>query len=133
MNALVPIAYAGLPQRFRALMVDGLALAAILALSIWLVVMLDLRDHAIAPYLGLGPAILFDPLLVAFTGGSVGHHATGLRVRQLAQDSNVGLAPALLRFVIKTCLGWLSLVFVLTTKHHQGIHRSRSGWLLCLV
>jgi len=41
MHALIPVAYAGLAQRFRALMIDGLALAALLALSIWLVVLLN--------------------------------------------------------------------------------------------
>ena len=122
MNTKQSIAYASLARRFRAVLIDGLALAGVLAFSIWLVLAMGLQHHAIAPYLALGPAVLMEPLLVTFTGGSVGHHMTGLRVRQLAANSSVRLLPALFRFVIKTALGWLSLLMVQTTKHHQGIH-----------
>jgi len=116
------VAYAGLPRRIRALMIDGLVLALTLFLSIGLVVLMGLQPHPIAPFIGLGPAFMLEPLLVSYTGGSVGHHLTGLRIRPVTANTRVNLAAAFFRFVIKTCLGLLSLVFVLTTRKHQGIH-----------
>lgn len=70
---------------------------------------------------------LWDPVLVSLAGGTIGHHLRGMRVQHREDGANLGAFRACLRFAVKTLLGWLSLVLVLTTKKHQAIHDYISG------
>lgn len=68
------------------------------------------------------PIFVLEPLLVALTGGTVGHHLVGLKVTPLSGQGRIGILAATLRFLVKLPLGWLSLMFVLTTRKHQAVH-----------
>ena len=68
------------------------------------------------------PVFILEPGLVAFTGGTIGHHLVGLRVRRLSGAGNINLFAATIRTIVKFVLGWLSFIFVLTTERHQAIH-----------
>jgi uncharacterized RDD family membrane protein YckC len=71
----------------------------------------------------LAAAILvLEPGLVAFTGGTLGHHVMGLRIRDASRDQNIGILRAIARAIIRTLFGWLSFIFVLVTKKHQALH-----------
>lgn len=73
-------------------------------------------------FLLVGPVLVLEPILVAFTGGTVGHHLMGVRITRLDGSGNIGILAATVRFVVKLLLGWLSFIFVLTTKKHQAVH-----------
>jgi uncharacterized RDD family membrane protein YckC len=86
---------------------------------------LDLLENAhlgvkIAPLL-IGLLIL-EPGLVSWTGGTLGHHLMGLRIRDSLADRNIGFLRATLRALARTFLGWVSLAFILATRRHQAIH-----------
>jgi hypothetical protein len=66
--------------------------------------------------------LVLEPGLVAFTGGTLGHHLMGLRIRDASRDQNIGILRAIARAIIRTLLGWLSFIFVLVTKKHQALH-----------
>lgn len=68
------------------------------------------------------PVFLLEPGMVAFTGGTVGHHLYKIRVTRMSGVGNINILAATLRFIAKTALGWLSLIFVLVTSKHQSIH-----------
>jgi uncharacterized RDD family membrane protein YckC len=68
------------------------------------------------------PIMLLEPCLVAFTGGTPGHHIMGLRIRDASRDENIGILRATARAIIRTLLGWLSFIFVLVTQRHQALH-----------
>ena len=68
------------------------------------------------------PLMIIEPGLVAFTGGTLGHHIMGLRIRDASRDQNIGILRATARAIIRTLLGWLSFVFVLVTRRHQALH-----------
>lgn len=66
---------------------------------------------------------LYDPLMISFFGGTIGHYMTNIRVkRKQNQDKNLMLHKALFRYLIKTTLGWLSLITVGTNKERLAIH-----------
>lgn len=115
--------YPRLLRRVRAALIDSVVF--VLLFFAWQL-SLDLLDedaHAalkLAPFL-LG-LLLAEPGLVAWTGGTIGHHAMGLRIRDAHDDRNIGLVRATLRAVLRTLLGWFSLVFILITRRHQAIH-----------
>lgn len=66
---------------------------------------------------------LYDPILTSLSGGTIGHHLLGLRVkREDGSGKNLLLYMAILRFVIKSLLGWLSLLTVTGNDKKRAIH-----------
>jgi uncharacterized RDD family membrane protein YckC len=65
--------------------------------------------------------LLYEPVLVSFTGGTLGHHFTNLRVVD-DRGGNVSFLKACARVVIKGLLGWYSFVVLAATRRNQAIH-----------
>ena len=65
--------------------------------------------------------LLYEPVLVSFTGGTVGHHLTNLRVVD-DRGGNVSFLKACARMVVKDLLGWCSFVILMATSRNQAIH-----------
>ena len=119
MNA---IAYPRLLRRVQAVLIDSVLVPVALFGAVILGSTLGV-SHPFAKVLFLlGPVIILEPGLVAFTGGTVGHHCLGIRVTKMDGASNINLLAATLRFLIKMFLGWASFIFVLTTMKHQALH-----------
>lgn len=72
--------------------------------------------------LALVPIFVLEPGLVAVTGGTIGHHLLRIRVTTIDGQRNINIFAAIIRFIAKLLLGWLSFIFVLTTKKHQAVH-----------
>ena len=67
--------------------------------------------------------ILYDPIFTSFFGGTVGHKAFGLRVkRENYQLKNILFPLAIIRFIVKALLGWISLLTVTENKKGKAIH-----------
>lgn len=67
--------------------------------------------------------ILYDPLFTSTFGGTIGHMITGLRVKRESDETkNILLPHALLRFIVKASLGWISLLTVLNNPKRKAIH-----------
>ena len=122
---LVP-AYASFTRRFQ-----GVALDAVVVLTgvVVIAVISDMsRDVpgsgrvAVAALLGL--IFLYEPVMVARYGGTLGHRVVNLRVVDDATGGNPGFLRALARFVIKTALGILSFTAMALTRRHQAVHDS---------
>jgi uncharacterized RDD family membrane protein YckC len=125
-----PELYAKIRLRMRAYFID-----ALLALMCFVVVsVLGARLHDIAPTAGpvlfvawvLG-ILLYEPVMVALTGGTVGHHLKNIHVVSDKTGRRPGLAAALLRHLIKQTFGWISLLFMLSSERLQALHDSAVG------
>ncbi len=68
------------------------------------------------------PIFILEPVLVSLTGGTIGHHLIKIKVQNVHNNRNINIILATLRFIIKSALGWVSLISVLTTRRHQAIH-----------
>ncbi len=68
------------------------------------------------------PLLILEPAMVAFTGGTIGHHLMKIRVAKMDGSSNINFFSATIRFMMRTLLGGLSLIFVFTTAKHQALH-----------
>jgi len=66
--------------------------------------------------------LLYEPILVSFTGGTLGHHFTNLRVIDERSGGNVSFPKACARVVLKTLLGWYSFVILAATRRNQAVH-----------
>lgn len=66
---------------------------------------------------------LYDPLMTAYAGGTLGHHLMGLRVRRFDNpDHNISIGRAFVRFLLKSTLGFISFVTVTSSEHRRAIH-----------
>jgi len=116
-------AYARFMPRLRALYIDAIIMMVV-AFAV-LFVAVTLRSDDIARVLGFTIVVswlLYEPLLVSFAGGTIGHRRTNLRVVDDRTHGNVGLLKSFARTIIKAALGWVSFVTMLTTRRSQAMH-----------
>lgn len=72
--------------------------------------------------------LVYDPLLTSFLGGTLGHLVIGIRVKKESTErTNISLLAALFRFIIKSTLGWISLLTVTGNKRKRALHDLLSG------
>lgn len=79
-------------------------------------------------------AVVFalEPGLVAATGGTLGHHLSGIRVRRRRDDGNVGIIAAVVRSLAKVVFGLPSLASILVTTQHRAVHDVLAGSIVVL-
>jgi uncharacterized RDD family membrane protein YckC len=71
---------------------------------------------------------IYDPLLIALSGGTIGHHFLGIRVKKVNQpNKNISVPQASIRFITKFTLGWLSFLTVTGSPRKRAIHDMASG------
>lgn len=74
---------------------------------------------------------LYDPIFTAFTGSTLGHKIMKLKVRRYREpERKISLGQALLRFIIKGLLGWISFFTVTGNERKRAIHDLASGSIL---
>jgi len=116
-------AYARFMPRLRALYIDAIIMMVVAFGILFLAVML--RSDNVARVLGFTVVVswlLYEPLLVSFAGGTIGHRRANLRVVDDRTQGNVGLLKSFARTIIKAALGWVSFITMLTTRRSQAMH-----------
>ena len=115
--------YARFSRRLRAMFIDWvLALAVVfgailIAVSVGNAVFSRLLAFAVALFF-----VLYEPLLVSRTGGTVGHWFTNLRVVDDRTGGNLPLRTAFIRAAIKALLGVYSFIVMMATRRNQAVH-----------
>lgn len=72
--------------------------------------------------------VLYDPLFVSISGGTVGHTFIDISVRKEEHPSKkINFLSALIRFLIKITLGWLSFLTVTNNPKKKAIHDTIAG------
>ncbi len=67
--------------------------------------------------------LIYDPLMTTIFGGTLGHQLIGLRVKSKKDESkNLNFFQAIIRYILKTLLGWISFITVSTKLNKQAIH-----------
>ena len=115
--------YARFSRRLRGIVVDWAIAMAVLFGAVMLAVSVE-SDHfsRVLGSLVIVTLLLYEPVLVSFTGGTPGHHLTNLRVVDDRSGGNVGFLKACARVVLKGVLGWYSFVILAATRRNQAIH-----------
>lgn len=69
--------------------------------------------------------MLYEPIMVSCFGNTLGHYLSDVKVkRESDYKKNIPFFQAILRFLIKFFLGWLSLLTITFTEKRQAIHDS---------
>lgn len=114
--------YPRLVRRLRGVFIDGLvvpiaAMGTLVALSY-----AGVESTWIRVACPLLVVLLLEPVAVSVTGGSIGHHLTGLRVRKEHVDERINVLAATVRFVVKAVFGLPAFFVAFVTRKRQGLH-----------
>ena len=118
----VPL-YARFSRRMRGIVIDWIIAMVVLFGAVMLASATGNSD--VSRMLGclvIAFLLLYEPVLVTLTGGTVGHWISNLRVVDDRTGGNVSFAKALARLVIKGVLSWYSFVILAATRRNQAVH-----------
>ncbi|MBX2805605.1 MAG: RDD family protein [Hyphomicrobiales bacterium] len=120
--------YAKLSVRIRAVIYDSMVFFFSMIVAVTLAIAVD-SDFA-AKFVGaiwVLFILLYEPLMVSIKGGTIGHIVCNTRVVDEHTLGNPSLLKASARFLIKTILGWISLVTVTASKRKKAVHDLLTG------
>ncbi len=120
------VLYARIWPRVKALLIDGFILSGLFVAAA--MVGANVAGAGAAAFL-VFVAIwaLYDPLMVSFTGGTVGHHLQNLRVVSDRTGGQPSLPSAFARNIVKTILGTLSLLAMAGSSRKKALHDLLAG------
>ena len=71
--------------------------------------------------------IVYEPLCTAI-GATVGNLVMGIRIRKYGKaGSRINIVQALLRYIMKLCLGWISFLTINSNPERRAIHDMAAG------
>ena len=120
---MTTLTYPGLPDRIKAVIIDGVVLIVmmILVTDLFSTIQLESTLPRIVAFVCI--FVVYDPLLTSVFGGTLGHKLSGIRVKKENDPStNITFIAAFIRFVCKVSLGWLSLLTVTGNEKRKAIH-----------
>jgi hypothetical protein len=126
LDADVPVLvprYARFPRRLRGIIIDWILAMALLFGALFIAASVG-SDH-VSRTLGILVVLvllLYEPVLVSLTGGTLGHHLTNLRVVDGRRGGNVSFPKAVARLALKSLLGWYSFIVMTATRRNQAMH-----------
>src|SRR3954470_12543720 len=115
--------YGRFSRRLQAALIDFIIIVVSMCAAIFLAIALN--SESLTRPLGFSIAagwLLYEPLLVSFTGSTIGHYLCNLRVVDRHTGGNVNFLKAVARTVIKALLSWVSFITMATTRRHQAVH-----------
>lgn len=113
----------GVFLRAKAAAIDGFIIIGMMFLISYLsTFMSDLSNSMrIIPFVVF--AVLYDPLMTSLKGQTIGHMLMGIKVVRFSdQSKRVAIVPAILRFIMKVILGWISLLTIGSNEDSRAIH-----------
>jgi uncharacterized RDD family membrane protein YckC len=128
MLAMSAAAPAQLARRVNAAMIDALVCLALVGLASVLPGGGGFAQTTRLAFVWL-PILLLEPLLLRFTGSTVGQHLLSLRVVSLRGDA-LSFTRALVRYWTKLLLGFASLAYLMFSPRGQALHDRWFGTLV---
>jgi len=113
--------YATIAFRVKASIIDSTILLA-------LIILIPLSVNQFVSHAGFrallmySPLLFLEPLLVSYTGSTIGQRIVGITVVNQADKTRCSLPMSFVRYFVKIVLGWFSLVLMFFTRKHQAIH-----------
>lgn len=115
--------YASISERVKAAFIDSLVLVAMMYASSDFLTMFDEVPKYLRWSLLVFVFILYDPLLTHFFGSTLGQSFIKIGVRtDNLQLKKISFPFAVIRFLFKATLGWISLLTIAGNKKSKSIH-----------
>ena len=115
--------YAILPDRIKAAVIDGILLIAAMYAASEILNLFENVPNYIRISIAAILFLLYDPFFTSQYGGTIGHSFSNITVRKdIDRENHIGFPAALLRFLLKISLGWISLLTVTGNIKKKAIH-----------
>jgi uncharacterized RDD family membrane protein YckC len=116
-------AYGRFSRRLQAVLIDSILF--LVTMAVVLLIAVATESNSVGRILGftfVAILLLYEPVLVPLTGGTIGHYLCNLRVVDDRTNGNIGFLKAVARTLAKSVLGLYSFVTMGTTLRHQALH-----------
>lgn len=115
--------YPTLPDRIKAVIVDAIVMIVLMLAVTYLFEAIKTTPNMARAIAFLFIFVFYDPIFTSSFGGTIGHMLIGIRVkRDRDQTKNIQFHLAIIRFIIKALLGWISLITVTSNPKRKAIH-----------
>lgn len=115
--------YARISTRVKAAILDGIILIVLMYSTTEIFNLFDSIPNSARIIAFVSIFLLYEPILLSIFGATIGHFFNDIVVKQISNENkNITLPIAIIRFLLKTTLGWLSLLTISTSKKGQAIH-----------
>lgn len=115
--------YGSLQSRIKAAVIDSVILISAMYCTSEILNSFKEVPSSLRAWLFILFFILYEPLMVSIFGNTLGHYYSDIKVRQEDNvDKKIIFPLALVRFVLKALLGWLSLLTITGSEKKQAIH-----------
>lgn len=115
--------YPGVSTRVKAVVTDSIILVTFIVGATYLFESFENVPDFVRIVAFIFIFLLYDPLLTSTLGGTIGHMIFGIRVkREINHDKNILFPLAIIRYLVKVLLGWISLLTVSGNKKGKAIH-----------
>jgi uncharacterized RDD family membrane protein YckC len=121
-NIVTP-AYGRFSRRLQAVLLDSIIFLLLMAAALSVATAMQSDNVGrILGYTFVTILVLYEPVLVPLTGGTIGHYLCNLRVVDDRTNGNIGFLKAVARTLVKSVLGLYSFITMGTTLRHQALH-----------
>ena len=115
--------YPGVSDRVKAVVTDSFIIIFLLFVASYIFSYFEDVPTIVRIIAFIFVIILYDPLMTSVFGGTIGHMMFGIRVkRESNQTKNIIFPFAIIRFIAKGFLGWISLLTVHSNEKRKAIH-----------
>lgn len=122
------IKYGTLINRLKAILIDALVLLGLCMIATAVFSRIGYVSDTVRMVVFIFIFLLYDPLFTSIFGATIGHLIIGLRIRRAKDITRKLIFPmALIRFIIKGTLGFISLMTISITKKSRAIHDIVAG------
>ncbi len=115
--------YAILPDRIKAVFIDAIVIVAGMYAISEIFGLFESVPNIVRIIAAVFIFILYDPFFTSKYGGTIGHSYSKICVKRDSDTTkNISFPIAIVRFLLKTSLGWLSLLTVTSSDKKKAIH-----------
>ena len=115
--------YPGILKRVKAYVADWVVILLLMIIAYLIFSQFNNVADSVRIIVFLFIFLIYDPLFTSLFGGTIGHLLNGIRVkRAVDEERNIIFPLALIRFIFKTLLGWLSMITVNGNANQKAIH-----------
>lgn len=115
--------YISLFPRVKAATLDSILLILMMYTASEVLAEFDTVPNYVRMLLFVFIFILYEPLLVSVWGKTLGHHKMDICVRKESDpNKKIALPIAIVRYLLKLSLGWISLLSITRNDKHQALH-----------
>lgn len=115
--------YPGLFTRVKAAVVDSILVFVLIMLASEVLADFEQVATWVRIVVFVFIFVLYEPLFISAFGMTIGHNLLKIKVQKdHPEGGNINIFLAIIRFVIKYMLGWISLTTIMSNEKRKALH-----------